>query len=75
MHAILVSRMLLHLRKQTYRRGHYSSQMSSLSGLVAPNPDLPLITRDRGGSDCPQITYLDLGSPTLSYNLERRPGD
>ena len=74
MHAILVSRMLLHLRKQTYRRGYLPSQMTSLSELVAPNPNLPPII-DPGAPDCPQIqTRLDLGSP-LSFDLEWRPDD
>ncbi|KAJ8079151.1 hypothetical protein PM082_013439 [Marasmius tenuissimus] len=69
MHAILVSRMLLHLRKQSYRRDlAASSRWSSLSGLVACNPNLPLVMEP--GMSCPQITFLDLGSP-LFYDCER----
>ncbi|KAK1218553.1 hypothetical protein PQX77_018769 [Marasmius sp. AFHP31] len=67
LHAVLVSRMLLHLRKETHRRGS-SSGISSLSDLVAPNPNLSRSVRDPGSS-CPQITCLDLGGP-LSYGCE-----
>ncbi|KAJ8087899.1 hypothetical protein PM082_013450 [Marasmius tenuissimus] len=72
MHAVLVSRMLLHLRKQSNRRGFASSSgWSVLSGLaVAPNPNFPLVMEPV--TSCPQITFLDLGSP-LSYDCER-PG-
>ncbi|KAJ8087900.1 hypothetical protein PM082_013451 [Marasmius tenuissimus] len=68
-HAILVSRMLLYIRKQSHRRSFGSSSgWTSLSGLVvAPNSNLPLVDP---GTSCPQITFLNLGSP-LSYECER----